>query len=69
MMTARCEYITGCVQFRVTGKSKDGAEPPVAWLDSGELEENHFDVSPEAVKIKTADTGGPQDSPSGPRHP
>ncbi len=60
-VTARAEYITGCVQYGVTPPvDKDGNVRDTHWCDEGRLV-----VGPVAV----ADTGGPQDVPNASKHP
>lgn len=36
-ITGSVYYLTGCNQYLVVGKSKDGAEAPCVWYDEGRL--------------------------------
>ena len=59
IITGRCEYLNGCIQYGVTPKAgKDSKYPDVSWIDEKQLESNGVGIS-----IKRVRTGGPQ------RHP
>jgi hypothetical protein len=56
VVTARCEYINGCVQFCVTPRvAEDGKMPTGEWIDHQRLE-----VTGGAEVLTITGTGGPQ---------
>ena len=60
VITARTEFISGCIQYIVQPKcGKDGKKPEGQWFD-----EDRLIVTKKAKKIKTRPTGGPQYIPS-----
>lgn len=63
IVTARIEYINGCVQYCVKPLAgKDAKMPEGEWIDEGQLTFG----SKKVVKIKAKDTGGVMsDSPKG----
>lgn len=64
---ARCEYLTGCVQFGVVPASADGKMPDCAYIDEMRLEVLQAPVGlGEVVELEPrAAAGGPQrDAPS-----
>jgi hypothetical protein len=57
IVTGRCEYLNGCVQFCVTtkvGKDNKGASP---WIDEGQLV-----VLGQGIAAKPKATGGPSEN-------
>jgi hypothetical protein len=62
IITGSVYYLTGCNQYLVVGKSKDGAEAPSVWYDEGRL------VLAEAAVVEcsdvTADDNGCDMAPS-----
>lgn len=59
IVTGRCEYINGCIQFCVRPKSKGGSMPDGQWIDWQQLK-----VLGEGISVSAkAATGGPQSSP------
>jgi len=61
IVTARIEYINGCVQYRVSPKvDKDGKVPDSLYIDAEQLEVVET-VESAAVRIQKAATGGPSD--------
>lgn len=60
---ARTEWINGCVRWCVqSDKLKDGKPADEIWFDDGRLSLVKF----AAVKVRVADTGGPQKDPRAP---
>ena len=52
---ARCEFLNGCVQYRVQSKiSKDGKVPEPQWIDETQLEI----IGKSAIKKIKSDNGG-----------
>ena len=63
MIIARCEYLTGCVQYLVTKTSiKSGDSPDGVWFDESRLDSKLF-----AADRKAA--GGPVGNMPKARHP
>lgn len=61
--TAKCEYLTGCTQYCVTGKAKeDGKYPDTHWLDWQRLE---VTLPNELADINTGRKDGCMDTPPG----
>jgi len=54
-VTGRCEYLTGCRQYCVTPKAKDGILSEGSWLDEDRL----------MKKPSSKNPGGPHFSPPG----
>ena len=57
IVTGKCEYLNGCVQYCVTtkvGKDNKGASP---WIDEGQLV-----VVSRGIAAKPKPTGGPSDN-------
>ncbi len=54
IVTGRAEYITGCRQYLVSAKSKDGKRAECAWYDEDRL--TGLDLSRQAPEVD----GGPQ---------
>jgi len=57
ILTGRCEYVNGCIQYEITGDELVAGEPKSLWFDEGRL-----------TTFPEAPSGGPQNSPSM-RHP
>ena len=38
VITGTCFYLTGCNQYLITAKAKDGKEPIALWYDEGRIE-------------------------------
>ncbi len=53
-ITGTCFYLTGCNQYLITGRSKEGKEPTSLWYDEGRLESIGQRISEEDVRAKTA---------------
>lgn len=64
--TGRCEYLNGCIQYRVEPPMKaDGTTIIDKWIDHGQLE-----VTGDGVTVAKRDTGGPvAGTPTGLSHP
>jgi hypothetical protein len=56
VLVGRAEYLTGCEQFLVEAKSKDGDPPKSSWIDGDRLEVTKAG----AAKIAVTAAGGPQ---------
>ena len=50
VITGTCFYLTGCSQYLITAKSKDGKEPTALWYDEGRIEYVKTAVSEGDVK-------------------
>lgn len=62
MVTARCEYLNGCIQYRVSPTiDKDGKMQEDYWIDSEQLEVIKEPKEPKVKKEKI--TGGPDRNP------
>lgn len=72
IVTARIDYLTGCVQYKVTPKSlsKDGKPEDGEWLDESRLIASQWKAvcSGDAVTRAVA-PGGPFGGEPPPRHP
>jgi hypothetical protein len=55
-ITGSVYYLTGCNQYLVVGKSKDGAEAPSVWYDEGRLKLAAAQVL-EPADVSTDDNG------------
>lgn len=63
--TGRCEYLNGCVQYRVEPPMKADGTTVDKWIDVGQLE-----ITGEGVIVAKRDAGGPSFStPKGFAHP
>ena len=64
-ITARSEFITGCVQYMLEGESKDNEAPKTHWVDEDRL------VILESTKAKQEKLKGgpPQPTPPARPHP
>jgi hypothetical protein len=63
--TGRCEYLNGCIQYRVEPPMKSDGTTVDKWIDHGQLE-----VTGEGVTVVKKDNGGPSFSePKGLSHP
>lgn len=63
--TGRCEYLNGCIQYRVEPPMKTDGTTIDKWIDVGQLE-----IVGEGVAVTKRDTGGPSSSePKGFSHP
>ena len=56
IVTARCEYLTGCVQFCVVPRSTDGKMPDGSYIDEQRLER----IEGGALELENVAAGGPQ---------
>jgi len=52
LVTGRCEYITGCDQYLVQPKVKDGSHVDGKWLDDNRLEKQDVEILKLAVGEK-----------------
>lgn len=60
VVTARCEYMTGCIQYVVVPTvDKDGKEGKSTWMDEARMELVPVEKEKIAV-VKKKDSGGPQ---------
>lgn len=62
IITARCEYLTGCAQYGISPPAKDGKVENTLYFDEGRVEVIGAGVTAESVA--SAKTGGPnRDAP------
>lgn len=53
VITGTCFYLTGCNQYLITAKAKDGSKEPIAiWYDEGRIDYIKKGVSEDDVKGK-----------------
>lgn len=52
--TARVEYLNGCIQYCVAGRSVDNKPGETVYIDHAQLE-----LAGEGVNVDAKDTGGP----------
>lgn len=55
IVTGRCEYLNGCIQYSVTGKMGKDGKVPSPWID-----ENQLVVLGPGISVQKKTTGGPQ---------
>ena len=53
IVTAKVEYLNGCVQYCIKPKAKNNAMPDSQYIDVQQLE-----VIGEGIKVESSDTGG-----------
>lgn len=62
IVTAYCQYLTGCTQVAITPKmGADGKLPDTLWFDIQRVETTGEGVS---LSVGFSDTGGPQINPA-----
>jgi len=66
-ITGTVYYLTGCNQYLVTAKSKDGKEPVSLWYDEGRLERNNDGTIIKPSTVEAKDNGCDLAPPMGKR--
>jgi hypothetical protein len=56
VITGTCFYLTGCNQYLITAKTKEGKEPIALWYDEGRIEFVKKEVF-ETEDVASADNG------------
>ncbi len=72
IVTARCDYLTGCVQFKVTPKSlsKDGKPDDGEWFDESRLVASQWKALRSGAAVtRVVAPGGPFGGEPPSRHP
>jgi len=72
IITARCDYITGCNQYSLAGEAKDNKPAEYQWFDEtrmkivGETKVMNFIKGTSSGTLVSEKTGGPQNN--SPKH-
>ncbi len=61
IVTGRAEYVSGCRQYLVSGKTKDGKIAENGWFDEDRLATKEL---PQLKDVPTQPKGGPQVCPA-----
>ena len=56
VITGTCFYLTGCNQYLITAKAKEGKEPIALWYDEGRIELEKRELF-EMEDVASADNG------------